>query len=91
MVTIKDLAIRYINELIANPTEKKAKEIAERIKKLKSNGAPLSKENIKLLLTYIEDPCYNPKTGQKILLESDNSAFLNLVNIIDSNVNKEGK
>lgn len=91
MATIKELALKYRNELIANPTEKKAKEIAEKINRLRSNGTPLSKGNLELLLTYIEDPNYNPQTGMRILLESDNSEFLNLLAIIDSNVNKENK
>lgn len=90
MATIKDFALKYREELLADPTEEKAKEIANKINSLRSNGQPLTKENIELLLTYIEDPSYNPKTGQRMLLESDNSAFLDLIGTINSNIKKGG-
>lgn len=90
MATIKDFALKYREELLADPTEEKAKEIANKINSLRSNGQPLTKENIELLLTYIEDPSYNPKTGQRMLLESDNSAFLDIIGTINSNIKKGG-
>lgn len=90
MATIKDFALKYREELLADPSEEKAKEIANKINSLRSNGQPLTKENIELLLTYIEDPSYNPKTGQRMLLESDNSAFLDQIGTINSNIKKGG-
>ena len=92
MATIKEIALKFRNELLENPTEDNATRIAQKINKLKNTeGGLLSQQSKELILTFIEDPSYNPKTGQRMILESDNSKFLNLVAIINSNIKKETK
>ncbi|MBQ0051263.1 MAG: hypothetical protein KBT11_04260 [Treponema sp.] len=80
MVTLKQLALKYREELSNYPNREKADEIAKRINSLKDqNGKLISIKKKFLLVKYIENPTYDAKTGMELLNRSDNSAFLNLV------------
>jgi hypothetical protein len=89
--TLKDFGLRLRKELLENPTEEKAKEIAGRINSVKCNGELLSTEQKEQVLKYIKsfEVKLEKKIKPEIVCESDNSEFLALVDTIISTVKGE--
>lgn len=87
-MTLKEYAMKLREELNKNPSPEKAKEIADRISKTTVDGRAITDAEINNVLRWIENPTYNPATGQMIECEADNSAFLNLVNVVKQSINQ---
>ena len=86
-MTKKEIALKYKAELRENPTKAKAIEIAKKICKLKySDGKPLSLSDKKEIISYIEEEHIDSKTGLRMIMDSDNTSFLDLVNVIRNEI-----
>lgn len=66
--------------------ENKTSEVEKRI--IEEN---LSQEEMNFLFMCLETSGYDPKTGMFLILESDNSEFLKLVNLVQKNVSSKNK
>ena len=86
MPTIKELGIKYRKELQKCLSEEKALEIAEKINNLTVNGKIISNEVKNKILSYIEESPEDPKTGLRMITDSDNTAFLKLVAVIKNQI-----
>lgn len=83
----QEIAQMYRKELQQNPTKEKALNIAERIVKLKyESGKSISTADRAEIISYIEDPLIDSKTGMRLVADSDNTKFLKLVAIIKNQI-----
>jgi len=90
VMDLKTFALKLKQKLRENPSASEAKEIAKRINSVKHiNGTLLTEKEIWIILNHLRHEGYDHKAGQVYIIKEDNSAWLNLVAIVEDNVNKE--
>lgn len=81
---IRQIGLQFKKELQQDRSEAKAIEIAQKISSL-----PISNGDKEHILNYIKYPLYDHITGRKMLTDSDNSKFLELVSLMSSKIKKK--
>lgn len=86
---LKQTGLKLKRELQNNSSPEIAKKISLEIEQsIHADGTPLTAEEKRHLIKYIEFSVYDHETGQGFLHETDNSEFLKLVALISKSVNK---
>lgn len=86
---LKQFGLELKMELQNSSSSETARKIASKIERAThADGTPLTNEEKKHIIKYIEFPAYDHKTGCTFLYESDNSEFLKLVAIVAKAVNQ---
>lgn len=85
---LKQTGLKLKSKLQNDCSLETAEKISLEIKQaVHANGTPLTNEEKRHLVNYIQFPVYDHKTGHALLYEADNAEFLKLVAVISKAIN----